>query len=57
MTVRTDGDAAELGAAMTRLERRVVELGAALARQERKLDELLALPPKLSTILWTNHQA
>ncbi len=42
MVARTDGDAAGLGAAAMRLERRVAELGAALERQDGKLDELLA---------------
>ena len=42
MMAKVDGDAAGLGAAVTRLERRVAELGAALERQDGKLDELLA---------------
>ncbi len=42
MAVRTDGDAAGLGAAVTRLERRVAELAVAIERQDDKLDELLA---------------
>ena len=42
MMAKVDGDAAGLGAAVTRLERRVAELGAAVERQDGKLDELLA---------------
>ena len=42
MAANADSDAARLGAAVTRLERRVAELGAALDRQDGKLDALLA---------------
>ncbi len=42
MAVRTDGDVTGLGAAVTRLERRVAELAVAVERQDGKLDELLA---------------
>ncbi len=42
MMAKVDGDAAGLGAAVTRLERRVAELAVAIERQDGKLDELLA---------------